>query len=212
MLVHRTVTAPWENGRRLRLCCHSAVCVPHSQETFPPSFLTKPGRCVCMWRRGRTGRPATQAATRRDPWQEAAFKEAATGILPLSLPQHHCAPLCTGTGAHLQSTRPFHLSTQLQDTFFQEELGKSSSEEGSSGLESHPYLALPVIHAGRLIFSFECSMVVSKRKLYSLASPCRLLLPSRTYPMPDFKTLKGAYLQGELNVTPRISANPYHLM
>lgn len=142
----------------LPLCC---VCPSFSRDLPTVLFLLPSLGGVCMWRRGRTGPCHSGSHSGETHGRKRPFKEAAmVGILPLSLPQHHCAPLSARRlGAHLQSTRPFHLSSQLQDTFFQEELGKSSSEEGSFGLESHPYLALPVIHAGRLMFSFECSMV-----------------------------------------------------
>ena len=139
MLVHRPGTAPWENGRRPRLCCHFAVCIPHSQKTFPLSSSSYQAWAgVCMWRGAWTEPCHSGSNSGETHGRKRPFKEAATvGILPLSLPQHHgplCSPLCTGTWPHVQSTRPFRLSTQLQDTFFQEELGKSSSEERSFGV------------------------------------------------------------------------------
>ena len=101
MLVHRTVTAPWENGHRPRLHCHFAVCVPHSQKTFPlfsSSYQAWAG--VCMWRGAWTEPCHSGSNSGETHGRKRPFKDAATvGILPLSLPQHHgplCSPLCTG--------------------------------------------------------------------------------------------------------------------
>lgn len=161
-----------------------------------------------MWRRDRR-RPATSVYPETDG-RKRPFKEAAMKLPLPACPSTTVLPSLHGDLAPISKARgPFHLSTQLQDTFFQEELGKSSSEEGSSARIPSLFSSSshPCWQTGYLALSAQWS---SCRKLYSLASPCRLL-PSRTSAMPDFKTLKGAYLQGELNVTPSDQCKPVSL-
>ena len=96
-----------------------------------PLLLPSLGGCECV--EGRT-EPCLRQQLWRDPKWEAAFQGSSHGghPFPSSCPSTtaHCAPLSArGLGTHLQSSRPFHLFTQLKDTFFQEELGESSSEK-----------------------------------------------------------------------------------
>lgn len=158
----------------LSLCC---VRPSFSRDLPTVLFLLPSLGGVCVCGRGNGRGPATQAATPERPtaWSGLLRKQQRWASFPSACPSTTCSPLCTGTWRPSPKHKAFPFIYQLQNTFFQEELGKSSSEECSFGLESYPYLALPVIHASRLMFSFECSRVVYKHKLYSLAYPCCLL-------------------------------------
>lgn len=117
---------PWESGHRPRRRAARLCALP---------ILERPPHCPLLLPslEGRT-EPCLRQQLWRDPEWEAAFQGSSHGghPFPSSCPSTaaHCAPLSArGLGTHLQSSRPFHLFTQLKDTFFQEELGRSSSEK-----------------------------------------------------------------------------------
>lgn len=107
MLVHRTVTAPWENGRRLRLCCHSAVCVPHSQETFPLSSSSYQAWVVCVCGGGDGQGPATQAATPERPMAGSGLlrKQQWWASFPSACPSTTVLPSLHGDLAPISKAR-----------------------------------------------------------------------------------------------------------
>ena len=119
----------------------------------------------------------------------------------------HCAPLSAqGLGPMSKARGLSVYLPSFKTPSSRKSWGKAAVKSVPLVSESYPYLALPVIHAGRLMFRFECSMVVSKRKLYSLASP---MLSS--HPPSHLQRLTLKHLS-ELTYTSRISANLYHLM
>lgn len=100
---------------------------------------------------------------------------------PLILPHHYGplgSPLCKGLGTHHKSSRSFHLFTQVKDTFFQEELGKwSSDERGRLGIKILSLSNYSSYQHWQIVFKLVAQWLSPSANSWSLAyHPCCFLI------------------------------------